>query len=107
MSVPRVPWPTTVFVPQNSDLLIYCTVNNATPSWSVDVIGDTLMTALPLSDRRQLLSTYGVYPIENTDMPGNIQGLLINETSRNNQTKVICAGSVSFFETSILVYGKS
>ena len=88
------PWPTPyLMVPRNSTIFLNCTTNEDSPFWTID-LPDEDDTQYRSIDR--VFNANGFYelpPIEAPEMP-TVLRLLINNTSRNNRTKVICSGTM-------------
>ena len=101
------PWPTPyLLVPQNSTVFINCTATTSshTPIWAIDPGNDSSSSQLQFSTKQEELNDLGFYelrPINESEM--FILRLLINDTTRNNQTRILCDSEGS--ET-LIVYGK-
>ena len=99
-------WPIRVFVSQNSSVQMNCTLTDS-PFWSIDLAEDASTVPLQFVTRGELLNAHGVYElpqIETPGMPPTLR-LLINDTARNNQTEIICAGLRESIETTLFVDG--
>ena len=99
-----------IFVPRESTVEINCTAQDRSysPSWFINLANDT--KDFPLSFiQKDELNDHGVHElprIERPGMPPTLR-LLINDTSRNNQTVIICDQSATTSSTTILfVLGK-
>ena len=103
------PWPMPyLFVPENSTVIINCTTSSSAPLWSIDLGTDPDIAQLQFATRTDKLNANGVYelpPVEAQGLLSTIR-LLINDTSMNNQTMIICDGGNEQFETTLYVYGK-
>ena len=103
------PWPGDVFALENSTVLFNCTTPSDSPLWSIDLASDGSNFQLQFSTGDEDLNNQGVYelPIINeTGMPPTLR-LLINDTAKNNGTKIFCDGGDESFETTLYVYGES
>ena len=98
------PWPRPyLFVPRNSIIFVNCTVDALSPFWAID---------LPDEDPTQLRNTdsefnaNGFYELPAIETPGmlTVLRLLVNDTSRNNQTRIIC--SRSNLDTTLITFGE-
>ena len=110
MLVDGQPWPMPYLpVPENSTIIINCTTASASPLWSIDLGTDSVNAQLQFATRTDKLNANGVYelpPVEAQGLPSTIR-LLINDTSMNNQTIIICdEGNEQFSQTTLYVYGK-
>ena len=104
--VPGLRWPERVFVPQSSSVQMNCTLTDS-PFWSIDLAEDAVTVPLPFAARSSLLNAHGLYElpqIETPGMPPTLR-LLINDTARNNQTKITCTGTRESIETTLFIYG--
>ena len=104
------PWPRPyVFAPENSTVLINCTTTSDFPLWSIDLASDGSNSQLQFSTGDKNLNVHGVYElpsINETGMPPTLR-LLINDTSKNNGTEIVCDDGNESFETTLYVYGES
>ena len=108
------PWPVPhVFAPRESTVEIRCTAGERsyTPSWLIDLANDTKMFSLHFNNlnQKEQLNAHSVYqlpPIVTPGMPPTLR-LLINDTIRNNQTRIQCDKSAtSVSTTTLFVVGK-
>ena len=97
------PWPTPyLVVPQNSTIFMNCTTNVDDPFWTID-LPDEDNTQYRSIDR--VFNANGFYElpaVETPEMP-TVLRLLINDTSRNNQTRIICS---RIFSTKLIVFSE-
>ena len=97
----------------STSVYIDCIVSlgNSNPYWAVDLSQDAVSTYLQFNTRGRQLNSFGVYklPPEETD-PGKLRTLrlLVNDTTRNNGTRVFCEGQghQRYLETMLVLYGK-
>ena len=107
------PWPVPhLFIPRESTVKINCTAGDRSyrPFWLIDLANDTKSFSLQFNQEEQL-NAHGVYQlpkIETPGMPPTLR-LLINDTLRNNQTKIQCDQSATTPEstTVLFVLGKA
>ena len=101
------PWPKHyLFVPRGSTVQINCTDRTGNYFWSVDIASDASGIQYRTGDEQLL--THGVFelppvPLETAGKLRTLR-LLINDTARNNGTKVFCSSGES---TSVYVFGMS
>ena len=102
------PWPIPLFVPQNSTIIINCTTDSDTPFWSIDLANDSTDTQYHFSTRNDTLNAHGVYELPRIKPPGMppTLGLLINDTTINNQTEIFCVGEIKSFQTTLFAVGR-
>ena len=94
---------------------ISCTLNDSNRSyWSIDLANDgtdSQKQFVELGGQRALLNSYGIFELPSIESEGNplTLRLLINDTERNNRTKIFCISGLYFIsrETTLTVYGKS
>ena len=109
--VPGRAWPTpSILIPVNSTILIYCTTNQSSPYWSIDLaaadVGPKSFT--DVGDQITFLNENGLYELPQVNIEGepSTLRLLINDTEMNNQTVVKCVGGDrDILETTLFVYG--
>ena len=103
------PWPVYVFAPQDSTIIINCTADSEHAFWSIDLANDSVSSQHQFSSREDILNDHGVYElpqIETPEMPPTLR-LLINDTIRNNQTRIQCdRKATSESTTTLFVVGK-
>ena len=109
------PWPVPhILAPRGSTVEIRCTAGerNYTPFWLIDLANDTKSSFLQFTDRNNQedqinsQSVYQLPQIETPGMPPTLR-LLINDTIRNNQTRIQCDRSeTSESTTTLFVVGK-
>ena len=103
MQVPE-PWPTPyLFVPRDSIVHIDCTPSEYSVFWSITLADDPTLTQYRSTDPQ--FTDNGFYelpPVESPGMPTTLR-LLINDTSRNNGTEIICSRT---FITMLIIFGK-
>ena len=93
------PWPTpNLFVPRNSTVHINCTPSESFVFWSVELADDTRTQYQSINPQ---FNANGFYELPEVGMPTTLR-LLINDTSRNNGTRIICSTS----KTTLLIFGK-
>ena len=73
------------------------------PFWSIDLANDSTMTPLQFSTRGGQLNEHGLYELDTPEMPANLT-LLVNDTSRNDQTMIDCSGEI---KVTLFVLGRS
>ena len=97
-----------LLVPQNSTLKMNCTAadDGNTPFWA---IGLHAMPAQARAGDGTIFKDHGFYVlprIETQGMPPTLR-LLINDTTINNQTEIICSDqSVVKLSTTLFIFGK-
>ena len=102
------PWPVPhLFVPRESTVEINCTAGDRSyrPFWLIDLANDTKSFSLQFNQEEQL-NAHGVYQlpkIETPGMPPTLR-LLINDTLRNNQTKIQCDQSATAPESTTILF---
>ena len=106
------PWPVPhIFAPRESTVEIMCTAGERSysPFWLIDLANDTKTFPLQFINQEEQLNAHSVYQllqIETRGMPPTLR-LLINDTVRNNQTKIQCDRSAtSESTTTLFVIGK-
>ena len=106
------PWPVPhIFAPRESTVEIRCTAGerNYTPFWLIDLANDVKTFPLQFINQEEQLNAHSVYQlpqIETPGMPPTLR-LLINDTVRNNQTRIQCDRSAtSESTTTLFVVGK-
>ena len=107
------PWPVPyIFAPRESTVEIRCTAGerNYTPFWLIDLANDVKTFPLQFINQEEQLNAHSVYqlpPIVTSGMPPTLR-LLINDTIRNNQTRILCDRSAtsSVSTTTLFVVGK-
>ena len=102
------PWPPSLILPlQTSTVEIHCTSKTESRAlWSVDLGSDSsgLQFRTGIVQDQQILADFGVFelpPIESAREQPTLR-LLINDTARNNLTRVICGSEQS---TTLLLFG--
>ena len=106
------PWPMPhFFVPQNATVLINCTANassTSTPIWSISPAGNNSNSnQLQFSTQHDDLNDLGFYELPSINMSDMITlRLLINDTTGNNQTEIICDFGTESYNTTLFVCGK-
>ena len=108
------PWPVQyLFAPRESTVEINCTAGETSylPSWLIDLANDTKMSSLQFTNlnQKEQLNAHSVYQLPQIETPGMplTLRLLINDTLRNNQTKIQCDRSAtSESTTTLFVVGK-
>ena len=102
------PWPRPyLFVPQNSKTFMNCisrsTSSEDSPFWAID-LPDEDAAQYRSSDRE--FNANGFYELPVIEAPGmpTVLRLLINDTSRNNQTEIIC--SRRNLDTTLITFGE-
>ena len=82
---------------------MYCT-----EFWAINLGNDesVIQYRTEIEGDRKTLAEYGVFELPRTETAGEppTLRLLINDTARNNQTKVLCGHKQS---TTLLLFGKS
>ena len=106
------PWPVPhILAPRGSTVEIRCTAGerNYTPFWLIDLANDVKTFPLQFINQEEQLNAHSVYQlpqIETPGMPPTLR-LLINDTVRNNQTRIQCDRSeTSESTTTLFVVGK-
>ena len=96
------PWPMPdIFVPGTATVEIRCNAKSSSRVfWSVDLGDDS--TSLQYRAGDEELINHGVHELPEIPVPRTLR-LLINDTARNNQTKVYCGGEQF---TTLFVLGK-
>ena len=96
------PWPRPyLFVPQNSIIFMNCTSEHS-PFWAID-LPDEDTTQYRSSEREFITNGFYELPaVETQGMPATLR-LLINDTSRNNQTDITCSRTM---DTILIVFRK-
>ena len=76
------------------------------PFWSIDLADDLIEAPLTFLVRRDQLNDHGVFeiPRPHARMPTMLT-LFINDTARNNQTVIECAGDREDYRTTVFIYG--
>ena len=103
------PWPSLILPLQTSTVEIHCTFKTESRAfWSVDLGNDSsgLHYRTEIVQDQQTLADFGVFelpPIETAREQPTLR-LLINDTARNNQTRVFCGRKQS---TTLLLFGTS
>ena len=108
------PWPVPhIFAPRESTVEIKCTAGERsyTPFWSIDLANDTKRSFLQFNrNQEEQLNAHSVYQLPQIETPGMplTLRLLINDTLRNNQTKIQCDRSeTNESTTTLFVIGKA
>ena len=100
-------WPVYIFAPQESTIIINCTVNSKHAFWSVDLANGSVSSQHQFSSREDILSDHGVYELpqmETHGMPPTLR-LIINDTTGNNQTEILCTGGNKTIHTTLFLIG--
>ena len=106
------PWPVPyIFAPRESTVEIECTAGERSysPFWLIDLANDVKIFPLQFINQEEQLNAHGVYQLPQIVTPGMppTLRLLINDTIRNNQTRIQCDRSeTSESTTTLLVVGK-
>ena len=102
MQVPE-PWPTPyLFVPRDSIIHINCTPSGSPRFWAIDLVDLNDSTTTQYRSIDPQFSDNGFYELPPVGMPTTLR-LFINDTSRNNGTRIICSRTS---ETTLMVFGK-
>ena len=105
----REPWPTpSLLVPlKSSTVEIHCTSEQtlSPTAWAIDLGNDSsgFQYRTEIEADRHTLADYGIFKLETAGKPPSLR-LLINDTARNNQTKILCG---SILSTTMLLFGMS
>ena len=103
------PGPQYIFIPQESVVMINCILaDGEQPFWSIKLANDSTGTQHQFSSKEEILNAHGVYElpqIETSGMPDTL-GLLINDTTVNNQTEIYCTGETTSIHTTLFLIGK-
>ena len=95
------PWPTPyLLVPRDSTVHMNCTSSETSVFWAVDLADDG--TPAQYRNTEAQFNDNGFYELPPVGMPTTLR-LLINDTSRNNGTQIICSG---ILETNLIIFGK-
>ena len=101
------PWPVYIFAPQESTIIINCTADSEHAFWSIDLANDSVSSQHQFSSREDILNDHGVYElpqIETPGMPPTLR-LIINDTTANNQTEILCTGGNKTIHTTLFLIG--
>ena len=101
------PWPVYIFAPRGSTIIINCTADSEHAFWSIDLASDSVSSQHQFSSREDILNDHGVYElpqIETPGMPPTLR-LIINDTTANNQTEILCTGGNKTIHTTLFVIG--
>jgi hypothetical protein len=94
------PWPLPyLFAPQESTIIITCAAVDEHAFWSIDLANDSVSTQYQFGNREEILNAHGVYElpqIETPGMPPTLR-LMINDTTGNNQTEILCTDEFALF----------
>ena len=99
-----------LYVPQNSTVFMNCTANvssTSTPIWSIGPANSSDSSQLQFINRHDELNDLGFYNLTSITTSDMITlRLMINDTTRNNQTKIFCDFGMESYNTTLFVYGK-
>ena len=97
-----------LLVPQDAYVLMNCTAgSHLSPVWSIDLANDSSSVQFQFGSRMELLNSHGFYELPKIEMSGTviILRLLVNETTRNNETVIYCSHNSAPY-TTLSVFGK-
>ena len=94
------PWPAPyLFVLRDSTVYMNCTPSGDSRFWAIELADDDTRTQYRSTDAQ--FTDNGFYELPPVGMPTTPR-LVINDTSRNNGTRIICSTS----ETTLFIFGK-
>ena len=88
-------------------IIVNCVAVGEYTFWSIDLANDSASTQYQFSSREDILNDHGMYElpqIETPGMPPTLR-LMINDTTGNNQTEILCTGGNKSIHTTLFIIG--